>query len=145
MKRQGNSPKRRIAAVSKLSVVEREDLAKNAQYEGSGHHKRSPADYGLPRTNPRPTKSLCDAEKVVTLEQARLLLREGIVNGLFSDFVYDRFPKFVWCVDTDGEAYEAKTSAVAPGVYHGYPLEKHDQMRNVVLRAWKDRCRVTGQ
>ena len=123
MKRPGNNPKRRIAPPGLLTESQRTGLAQAVKYAASGHHKRNPADYGLERTNPRPTKSLCDLLKIVPLDQAKALIRNGILCGMFSNFFFEGYPKFVWCVDTDGEVYEAKTDAVRPGVYHGYRLE----------------------
>src|SRR5450432_1839542 len=126
MVRPGNNPKRRIAPLTRLNESERSELAKSAKYEGSGHHKRSPADYGLERTNPRPHKSLCDGIKVITLTEAKNLMERGIIQGIFSDFFIGKHPKFIWSVGSDGEVYEAKTDEVMPGIYHGYPLEEED-------------------
>ena len=145
MKRQGNTPKRRFAPINELTEPERVQLANTVRYEGSGHHKRSPADYGLARTNPRPTKSLCDLVKVVRFDEALELLSAGILWGMFSRFSYGQFPKFVWCVDQDGEVYEAKTTAATPGTYHGYRLEEDDDMRGEVMKQWKLRCPEAGR
>jgi hypothetical protein len=115
--RPGNNPKRRIAPPSRLADAEKTRLLQRIRYVGSGHHKRRPADYGLPRANPRPTKSLCDLVRVVTLNEARLLMGQGIRSGLISE----------------------------PGEYHGYPLEKNDVMRKYVKSIWRERCRATGR
>jgi len=140
MKRQGNNPKRRIAPADHLDQTQRANLIDRVRYVGSGHHKRNPADYGLERTNPRPTKSLCDLAKVVKLDEAKSLMIKGINAGMVSDFAYSEFPKFIWCVDIEGEVYEAKTDPINPGVYHGYPLEEEDPMRDIVKAVWKKRC-----
>jgi len=144
MKRAGNNPKRRIAPIEILEAIDRAKLAERARYVGSGHHKRNPADYGLDRTNPRPTKSLCDLVTIVTLDVAQALMRRGISLGMVSTFGYGEFPKFVWSVDSDGEVYEAKTDPVNPGVYHGYRLEEDDDMRSVIQAMWKRRCQQAG-
>jgi hypothetical protein len=144
MKRPGNNPKRRIASANRLTKAERAALADSVRYAASGHHKRNPADYGLARTSPRPTKSLCDLLKVVTLEEAKALIQKGITYGIVSDFSFGNFPKYIWCVDADGEVYEAKTNPVTPGVYHGYRLEKEDNMRGYILNVWKERCPQAG-
>ena len=138
--RPGNNPKRRIALISRLTELQRYELAGTVRYAGSGHHKRSPADYGLERTNPRPHKSLCDAVKVITFKEAKHLIKNGILRGMFSDFFIEKHPKFIWSVSPDGEVYEAKTDATTPGVYHGYPLEEEDDMRSLVKQIWKERC-----
>ena len=144
MRRPGNNPKRRIAASDFLSEPGWVALAEAAKYTGSGHHKRSPADYGFERTNPRPTKSLCDLLRVVTLAEAQTMLRKGIICEMFSDFFFGQYPKFVWCVDCNGEVYEAKTAQAAPGEYHGYRLEEDDDMRAFIKRIWRKRCPRTG-
>lgn len=132
MRRPGNNPKRRIAASDFLSRESRAELAKSVRYLGSGHHKRSPADYGLDRTNPRPTKSRCDLLHAVTLDEAKAILCKGILHGMVSDFLFGKHPKYVWCVAAGGEVYEAKTDAVTPGVYHGYRLEEDERTCAVV-------------
>ena len=101
-RRPGNNPKRRVAPADLLSEANRVRLAQSVKYQGSGHHKRNPADYGLD-------------------------------------------PKFIWCVDDDGEVYEAKTDAVTPGTYHGYRLEEDDDMRRHVESVWNQRCRPAGK
>jgi hypothetical protein len=143
MKRPGNNPKRRIAPLDLLTESERADLARRTKYAPSGHHKRYPADYGLERTNPRPTKSLCDLDRVVPAAEAKTMLERGITFGMFSDYFLDGYPKFVWSVDSVGEVYEAKTDGKL-GVYHGYRVEEDDNMRDQVKQVWKERCRQTG-
>jgi len=143
--RPGNNPKRRIAPAGRLSDVHKADLAHAVRYVGNGHHKRNPADYGLERVNPRPTKSLCDLERVILLDEARQLLKNGIQYGLFSEPVNDGFPKFIWSVSTRGEVFEAKTDVHGTGAYHGYPLENEDPMHEYVKSVWIERCQNAGQ
>lgn len=145
MSRPGNNPKRRIAPAEYATDEMKQRLAKAARYIGSGHHKRNPADYGLPRTNPRPTKSLCDLERVVPLDEAKSLVADGIRWGLFSEIREDGFPKFVWSVSERGEVFEAKTDANGTGEYHGYPLEDEDAMHVYVKSVWEARCHNTGR
>ena len=145
VKREGNNPKRRIAPADLLDSAARIVLANKIKYIASGHHKRNPADYGLERTNPRPTKSLCDKIRIIPLKEANHLIRKGISFGMISSYAFDGFPKFVWCVGDDGEVYEAKTEPVTPGVYHGYRLEEEDDMRDLVKGVWNERCQVAGR
>ena len=142
MRRQGNNPKRRIAPADHFGPEDRAALARKVKYVGSGHHKRSPADYGFDRTSPRPTKSLCDVQRVITLAEARLLIERGIAHGMVSPVNEGEFPKFIWCVDDLGEVYEANIGR--PGEYHGYRLEEEDDMRGHVKWVWRERCRQTG-
>lgn len=145
MRRQGNSPKRRIAPENHLGAGERERLAGTARYVGSGHHKRWPADYGLDRVGPRPNKSLCDMHRTISLSEAMRLLERGISQGMVSPLNESGFPKYIWCVDEQGEVYEAKSDVQNPGAYHGYRLEEDDNMYHVIKRAWSERCRQTGK
>ena len=140
MARQGNRPNRRIANVDLLDGDGRRALAERLVYVGSAHHKRSSCDYGFhPPVNPRPSKSLCDGYKVILRAEAQQLLRTGVLMGMFSAFEGDGFPKYVWCVDVGGEVYEAK---IGRDGYHGYRVEDDDNMRSVVLKEWRTRCRA---
>jgi hypothetical protein len=145
--RPGNNPKRRVAPPDCLSATQKDALARAVRYVGSGHHKRNPADYGLERTNPRPTKSLCDLNRPVLLTEALALLNGGIALGMFSAPGGDGFPKFIWGVSANGEVFEAKTDAGdgSGGTYHGYPLEDEDAMRDYITAIWRQRCQATGQ
>jgi hypothetical protein len=144
MNRPGNNPKRRIAPENRLTEGERAELASKVKYVASGHHKRYPANYGLDRVSPRPTKSLCDIRRIIPLEEAKDMIQKGILCGIFSDFFLDGHPKFIWCVGDDGEVYEAKTDLMTLGTYHGYRLEEEDNLREHVKQTWKDRCPKLG-
>jgi hypothetical protein len=145
MKREGNNPKRRVVSSDQLPADKRAELARRVQYAGSGHHKRFPADYGLERPSPRPTKSLCDLTRVITKEEAKALIHNGIICGMVSAPIYQGFPKFIWSVDSDGEVYEAKTDPKAPVAYHGYRLEEEDDMRKLIKAEWEKRCPQVGR
>lgn len=144
-RRPGNNPKRRIAPPERLTDAQKKALGTTVRYVGSGHHKRNPADYGLPRANPRPTKSLCDLERTIRLDEACRLVARGIACGLFSEPQADGFPKFIWSVSEHGEVFEAKTDTHGTGEYHGYPLEDEDDMHKYVKSIWKERCPNAGQ
>jgi hypothetical protein len=144
LKRAGNNPRRRIAPADSLTVAQRTALTKKVAYVASGHHKRNPADYGLERTNPRPTKSLCDRIRIIPLKEAKSMIARGISFGMVSDYAFGEFPKFIWCV-SDDDVYEAKTDETTPGTYHGYRLEEEDNMRVHVKKVWKERCQPAGR
>lgn len=139
--RPGNNPKRRIAPDGRLSDSEKVQLKNSVSYVGSGHHKHRPAEYGFARLSPRPTKSLCDIARVVSLAEARQLLETGIKRGMFSEPREDGLPKFIWSVSPHGEVFEAKTDTNGSGEYHGYPLEHEDVMIEYVKEVWAERCR----
>jgi hypothetical protein len=145
MKRAGNDPRRRVASADYLNAEDRQVIAERAKYVGSGHHKRSPADYGFDRISPRPTKSLCDGLRPIKLDEARDMLKNAICSGMVSKPFAGKYPKFVWYVDAEGEVYEANTDENVPGVYHGYRLEEDDNVRDYILHVWKDRCHKIGQ
>ncbi len=136
--RQGNNPKRRIVSAGDLDLATRQALAGRLAYIGSSHHKRRPADYGFqPTINPRPWKSVCDGLRIIPRHAAAELFRLGIMKGMFSKLSDDGAPKYVWAVDAEGEAYEAK---IGNSGYHGYRLEEEDNFRELVMKEWKRRC-----
>lgn len=139
-KRQGNNPKRRIVLRGTLDSKDLHHLASEVFYLGSPHHKRNPADYGFqPPVSPRPHKPLCDVKRVVKQEEAETFFRESINRGLVSTHSESRFPKYVWAVDGNGEAYEAKLGHDGHS-YHGYRLGDDDQaMQQWVIEEWKIR------
>ena len=58
---------------------------------------------------------------------------------MVSELPLNGFPKHVWAVGADGQAYEAK---LGPGKqeYHGYMLGSDDAaMRRTVIREWQMR------
>lgn len=140
MARQGNNPKRRVEELERVSDEQIESLMAKARYVGSGHHKRFPLDYGFERTNPVPTKSLCDGVRPVRLNEAQDLLEQGLRAKMVSR-IENGFPKYVWTVAADGVVYEAKCDPDAPGRYHGYPLEHEKDVRDYIATEWKRRCR----
>ncbi len=139
-KRQGNDPKRRIAPADRLDPAGREALATRLTYVGSPYHKLRPGDYNFqPPVSPRPWKSVCDGRRLILKQEAEELFRAGIMNGMFSNFADGDTPKYVWAVDSEGEAYEAK---IGLGGYHGYSLEDEDDFRGFVSKEWEKRCQA---
>ncbi len=140
-RRQGNNPKRRVVPRRDIDPNVLRRLLDEACYIGSAHHKRTPADYGFdPPVNPRPNKSLCDGARSVRRDEARALFREGVRRGLISRIPAGGLPKYVWAVDDDGQAYEAKLEAGSRN-YHGYALgDNDDAMRQLIVEEWRGRC-----
>lgn len=136
--RKGKDPKRRLAAANSLTRAQRTTLAQSAIYEGSPHHKLHPGDYGFePAVNPRPGKSVCDGVRHILRAEASELLRVGIMKGMVSTWKSGDLPKYIWAVDAQGEAYEAKLIPDGRNCYKGYRLENEDNMRDTVLKEWK--------
>ena len=137
-KRQGNDPKRRVSPLGTLSCDVRANLA-NARYVGNALHKSKPGDYCFtPPANPRHNKSLCDDLRPIRKREAIRLFRSGIRLDMVSTFVQNGLPKYVWAVDHDGQAYEAKLGDDG-SAYHGYRLYKNDPMQAYVLATWQGR------
>ena len=139
-KRQGNNPKRRIAAEGTLNEQKLKDLLRSVRYKGSSLHKKNHADYDLePPANARSNKSLCDGIRAVRIKEATKLFKNGLKRGMVSTFRHGACPKYVWAVDEDGEAYEAKLDGDGQN-YHGYRLGDDDKtMRQYVIDEWKKR------
>ena len=140
-KRQSNRPDRRVAPVGSISREELQGLGARLRYEGANFHKLHPGDYGfVPPVNPRPSKSPCDELRPVLRKEAEILFRKGVASGMVSRFEPGGTPKYVWAVDSEGEAYEAKTKP-PDTAYHGYRIgEDEPEMRRYILDEWKIRC-----
>lgn len=134
------NPKRRLHR--NLDPARASDLARSVTYRGSPLHKRAPGDFGLtPPAAPRPGKSLCDGVGIFNAEVASTLLRKGIERGLVSDDADNGFPRHAWAVTEDNRVLEARCDDPERGMYHGYPLEKHDPMTELVLQRWREQQR----
>ncbi len=60
---------------------------------------------------------------------------------MVSRFPEGSTPKYVWAVDENGEAYEAKAKPGREIEYHGYRLGEDDSlMRRYVQDEWNNRC-----
>lgn len=140
-KRQSNRPDRRILADTQSTADDRKRIMSQVTYGGIAIHKLHPGDYGFhPVSNPRPSKSPCDAIRSILKKEAARLLRQGITKGMMSSFEQGGLPKYVWAVDEKGEVYEAKHKVGQETVYHGYRLgEDERDMRALVLKEWKQR------
>ena len=146
MKHEGNDPKRRIAKPDHFARSKLAYFTDAAHYEGRAYHKTKPADYGFhPPVSPRPKKSVCDDIRIIKKAEAEQLLISGFARGTVSTSCQGNLnlPKFVWAVDDDGEAYEAKLDGDGPN-YHGYRINKcrdagSRKMCKQVLKAWKRR------
>ncbi len=137
--RQSNNPKRRIENPGSWGPEQQDTLLAAARYRGSALHKKRPADYGFqPPINPRPAKSLCDDLRPVRAGEAQALFIAGVRKGMVSTARVEGWPKYVWSVDDQGEAYEAKWDRDG---YHGYRLDKEGEkhQRACVLKAWSAR------
>lgn len=134
------NPKRKVASRGEHVSSERSRLILSVVYAGNPEHKKRPNDYGLnPPTNPRPGKTLCDAQGFFKKSDAEALLQHGIEKGMVSTQNRNGWPKNVWAVSDSGSVFEAQLENSESGSYHGYPLPEDDDFRNDVIREWKTR------
>jgi hypothetical protein len=82
---------------------------------------------------------VCDDIRPLLRAEASALFHSGIVKGMISRLGGDGLPKYVWAVDSFGQAYEAKRGGETLDDYHGYRLPESDPQRRVVLSEWKKR------
>ncbi|QEP43551.1 hypothetical protein D5085_10725 [Ectothiorhodospiraceae bacterium BW-2] len=135
-KRHSANPTRRLIAQQDISKEMIEVIFNHAKYISSGHHKRYPANYGFKVTNPR---LLCDIDRVIKLEEAEVLSKNGIKHGMFSTPLLNGMPKYIWSVSDNSEVYESKTDPNTPWLYHGYPLTEEDSMCLYIFENWRIR------
>lgn len=139
-RRSGYNPKRQLMPRERFEAVNLEYLASRVQYGGNPEHKRIPGDYGLtPPRNPRPGKTLCDAQGALTKREALGLLKVGFAKGMVSSQLRGGWPQNVWAVGGDGTPFEAQLENAAQGVYHGYPMPTADDFRDIVCNEWQRR------
>lgn len=140
-KRKGYNPKRRFALAEQWPEEKCKAMAAMVGYGGNPEHKSRPSDYQLtPPANPRPGKTLCDAVGELSKARAEELLRAGLLRGMVSVQERGGWPQNIWSV-SDGEPYESQLENKGQGIYHGYPMPKDDDFRNLVLAEWKRRER----
>ena len=138
------NPKRQLADAQDDTTKACAEQAQRATYTGNAHHKKRPNDYGLtPATDPRPGKTLCDADGQFSKDQAVSLLLAGAKLRMVSKQVRNGWPQNIWAVGNDGEAFEAQLENQELGHYHGYPMPAEDDFRKVILDEWKKRAHVS--
>jgi hypothetical protein len=134
----GYNPKRQIASGD--AQDNREALAAAARYGGNPEHKRNPGDYELtPPAQPRPGKTLCDAQGEFLRENALQLLEAGLRKGMVSVRTNNGWPQNVWAVSDAGVAFEAQLENAQQGIYRGYPMPTEDDFRQEVIKEWQRR------
>ena len=71
------------------------------------------------------------------------LFQAGIERGMVSAYQSNGLPKYVWAVDSYGQAYESKLSK-GTSDYHGYRLSEFQDryMRSQVINEWGSRSQV---
>src|ERR1700678_1426914 len=96
-RRHGYNPKRKIAERSPDALELLNGLARKASYSANAEHKLHAGDYGLKQVrNPRPGKTLCDADRHFPKEDAEQLLKRGLERGMVSVQMRNGWPQNVW-------------------------------------------------
>ena len=133
--RAGNRPDRRVEPKGTYTDRWLGELLKRITYEGAGYHKLNGADYGfVPSVNPRPHKSVCDADGPILKAHAEKLFASGIRKGMISHSSTDGVPKYVWAVEGK-DVYEAKIGSQS--VYHGYKIgDDEEDVRAYIVDQW---------
>ena len=71
-------------------------------------------------------------------ERAEELLRKGILRAMVSIQERNGWPQNVWSV-FEGKAFESQLENQEKGVYHGYPMPKDDEFRELIIAEWAHR------
>ena len=102
------------------------------------HPERHPSDPAAGAARPGHDRPEAGAQHIPDHERGgeQALVVLVVTSGMVSELAGDGLPKYVWSVDADGTAYEAKLGTDG---YHGYRLEDEDDMRSLVLKEWKKR------
>lgn len=149
MRRPRPTPRKIAPATERMSEAELRELATQASYVGSGHHKDVPAMGLAPAPRHRavhfdaaeanridnPDCTLCPRKWARRQAVATELLREGICLGQVSpDAAPNSLPARVWVRDPEDThiVYEAKRLASPTSGYKAYPLTRR-QSRNLPL------------
>ena len=120
-----------LALASEIAGIDVDALVGNAQYQGSPYHcAHSPSGY-------MPNKTKCPPH--VNDEQALGLLQQGLRLRMFSSELRSNWPRRVWAVDDDGQAYEARLTHSSTGEYHGFPLGREDKFAEYINNEWGQR------
>jgi hypothetical protein len=107
---------------------------------GENPEQRRLGDYGLtPPSQPRPGKTLCDAEGAFLKDEAIQLLKDGLLKGMISIRDNNGWPQNIWAVSGAGNAFEAQLENAEQGIYHGYPMPVDDDFRSAVIHEWSVR------
>jgi hypothetical protein len=133
------NPKRRPLTPDANELARLSALAEVVTYGGNPEHKRNPGDFGLtPPSDPRRSKSLCDAANIFSRTVAHSLLQKGLQKGLVSDRNVDGWPKNIWAVTESGIPLEAQLENPVLCSYHGYPMPDSDPLASEVVKRWRD-------
>lgn len=134
--RSRNNEKRRLCAVPPPKEMQN-NLAAKATYGCYAKHKLSPTAYGLaPYEGSDEDRTFCDGHSSFgpqDVDRIPILLRRGILAGLWADYSTESDPRMLWTVDDTGWIYELRITNIGQSQYHGYPLLPSDAFTRKVI------------
>lgn len=137
--RSRNNPHRRLCVALPAANL-REDFSSQVTYGPYSKHKLNPFLYGLaPYAGADVERTYCDAHSdfgLKDVERIPLLLKRGVLLGLWSDQAKGGVPSLLWTIDHTGWVFELRVTNPVQTQYHGYPLLQGDAFaRQVLIRA----------
>lgn len=137
--RSRNNQKRQLCATPPAPDL-REAFAAMAAYGCYSKHKYNPSAYGLtPYAGTDEERTYCDAHadfNPADVARIPILLRRGILAGLWAEYSKDTPPRMLWTVDDNGWIYELRITNAGLGQYHGYPVLPSDAFSRKVMEAF---------
>lgn len=139
--RSSDNQKRRLCLVPPQHPAGR-NLAERATYGCYSKHKYHPRAFGQkPFAGIAEDRTYCDAHadfQPVDMTRVGLLLRRGIMAGLWSENVSHGDPSRLWTIDDNGWIYEIRITIPGRAQYHAYPLLPNDAFTREVLARFID-------
>jgi len=123
-------------------VGARQRLACKARFSPYAKHKRNPSAYGLKAwAGGQEDPSYCDDHAGFhsgDLARAGMLLKRGILAGLWGDKLKKGDPNRLWSVDDNGWIYEAQITNPGYALYHAYPVQPTEAIARKILARYQD-------
>lgn len=133
-----NANRRLVAALP--SIAARKTLSALATYGPYSKHKFHPTAYKLaPYAGQDVERTYCDEHAGFGKDQFNriaILMKRGIMLGLWSDQNDGSPPSLLWTIDESGWIFELRITNIGQLQYHGYPVLPGDAFaRHVLIRA----------
>lgn len=137
--RSRDNVKRRLNAAVP-SLASRQALSVRVTYGPSAKHKHNPTAYGLTAYAGQDVdRTYCDEHASFgknDVQRIPVLLKRGVMLGLWSDQARGVYPSLLWTIDDSGWVFELRITNSEQAQYHGYPLLRADAfVKNVLARA----------
>lgn len=138
-RRSRDNPNRRLSA-GVPAIAARTELAERVRYGAYSKHKYNPTAYKLaPYAGRDSERTYCDEHAKFgrnDSDRIPLLLKRGVMLGLWSDCQDEDLPPLLWTIDESGWIFELRVTNAGQSQYHGYPVLPGDAFaRHVLIRA----------